>query len=193
MLWAGPGQRFPTMVAAISNDEGELLAVHRTFLERRGDNVVKAAIEDPKRTLGVYAGHSIKLWRGHSGKPWLHMPTHETVVVAEGLEDGLTALVSAEIGFPRRHGGVAPRAVPASQFRTIVAVSGSNIGSLVLPAQVAQIVILAQRDRAGSAAERTLQRAIDRLQGQGIEVLLLPPPAWSGIKDLNDVARALAS
>ena len=57
VLWAGPGQRFPTMVAAISDDEGELLAVHRTFLERQGDNVIKAAIEDPKRALGVYAGH----------------------------------------------------------------------------------------------------------------------------------------
>ena len=75
-----------------------------------------------------------------------------------------------------RHGAASGA---ASQLRTIVAVSGSNIGPLVLPAQVARIVILAQRDRAGSAAERTLRRAIDRLQGQGIEVLLLPPPAWS--------------
>jgi len=92
------------------------------------------------------------LWRGNSGKPWLTMPTGSTVVVAEGVEDALSALVGAEIAFPARHRAVAPRPVPVSELRVIAAVSLANIGALDFPAQAARLVILAQRDPVGSAA-----------------------------------------
>jgi len=29
------------------------------------------------------------------------------------------------------------------------------------------------------------------VEAQGLEILLLPPPAWAGIKDLNDLLRTL--
>jgi hypothetical protein len=77
--------------------------------------------------------------------------------------------------------------VPVSELRVIAAVSLSNIGALVLPAQVARLVILAQRDPAGSQAALTLDRVIKRLEAQGLEILLLPPPAWSGVKDIADL------
>ncbi len=54
-------------------------------------------------------------------------------------------------------------------------------------------VILQQRDPAGSPAALGLTRAFAKLEAQGIEVFLAPPPAWRGIKDLNDTLRALTS
>ena len=190
-LWAGSGLRFPAMVAAISDGAGGFVAVHRTFLQRQGDTVTKAPIAAPKLTLGSYSGHSIKLWRGHSGKDWLHMPMGSTIVVSEGIEDALSALVGTEIAFPVRHRALARRPVAVLDLRVIAAVSLANIGALDCPAQAARLVLLAQRDPAGSPAARDLCHAIERLEAQGLEILLLPPPAWAGIKDLNDLLRTL--
>jgi hypothetical protein len=190
-LWAGPGLRCPAMIAAISDGAGRFIAVHRTFLQRQGDIVTKAPIEVPKRALAAYAGGSIKLWRGRSGKDWLHMPMGSTIVAGEGVEDALSALVGAEIAFPVRHRAFSAQPMAVSELRVIAAVSLANIGALDLPSQVARLVILAQRDPAGSEAARVLRAVIKRLEAQGIEILLLPPPAWIGVKDLNDLVRTL--
>jgi hypothetical protein len=67
-LWAAPGRYFPAMVGAVTDDKGEFVAVHRTWLEIQPDGRVgKAPVEVNKRTLGPCAGGSIKLWRGASG------------------------------------------------------------------------------------------------------------------------------
>ena len=190
-LKAAPGQHCPAMVAAISDGTGQFCAIYRTFLQRQGEVVTKAPVDIVKRTLGAYAGGSIKLWRGRSGKEWLHMPMGSTVVIAEGIEDALSALVGTAITFPVRHRALVMQPVPVSDLRVIAAVSLSNIGALVLPAQVARVVILAQRDAAGSKAALALDTGIKKLQAQGLEILLLPPPAWDGVKDLNDLVRTL--
>src|SRR5262249_22283094 len=138
--------------------------------------VKKAPVTDAKKTLGSYRGGSIKLWRGRSGRPWLHMPMGSTVIVGEGIEDALSALVETEIRFPSPAGTPLQAAVPASQLRVIAAVSGDNIAALELPCQVVRLVILQQHDP---------------VEKRGLEVLLLPPPTWAGVKDINDVVRTL--
>jgi hypothetical protein len=190
-LWYGDGRRFPAMVAAISGDRGEFLAVHRTFLELQPDDrVTKAPVLDPKKTLGSYRGGSIKIWRGRSERPWLQMEMRSTVVIGEGIEDALSALVGAEIAFPVR--GRRPAApVPARQLRVVAAVSLDNLGALELPCQVDRVVLLAQRDAPGSPAARALAAAVRWFEARAITVLLLPPPAWPGVKDLNDALRTL--
>jgi hypothetical protein len=184
-------RRYPAMVARITGDAGEFFAVHRTFLEPRPDDrVTKAPVPEPKKTLGSYRGGSIKIWRGGSGRPWLNMPMHSTVVAGEGVEDALSALVGAEIAFPARRTRPAA-AIPVNQLRVIAAVSLDNLGALELPCQVERLVLLAQRDRPGSPAARKLLAVVARFEAQAIEVLLLPPPAWAGVKDLNDALRTL--
>jgi hypothetical protein len=153
-LWAEPGRRCPAMLGAITDNEGNLVSIHRTFLTVQADGIVtKAAMmnedEGAKRTLGRYAGHSIKLWRGSSGKPWAQMPTDETVMAAEGVEDVLSALVNVEIELPPRPGSgrfARPAVVAASELRAIAAVSGSNFLALELPRQVTRLIMLQQRD-----------------------------------------------
>ena len=191
-LWQAPGRRFPAMVAAITDGAGEFRALHRTWLEQQRDGVVtKALIAEPKKTLGLYRGGSIKLWRGGSGAPWANMPMHSTVVCAEGIEDAISAVVAAEIGFPGRLPGTVSGPVAVSRLRVIAAVSLDNIAALELPCQVERLVLLQQRDPPGSPAAHKLAAIVGKIENQGIEVMLAPPPAWGGIKDLNDVVRVL--
>jgi hypothetical protein len=182
-----PGQRFPAMVAAITDAAVNFRAIHRTFLEIDAlGRVTKAPVDEPKKSLGPIAGGSIKLWRPQGDVPWIHMPIGSTIVGSEGIEDGLAAIIGAEIAFPSRLPGPP---VPVRNLRVIAVVSLANLALLELLPQASRLVFLEQRDPPGSKAEKALKHAIEQLQSVGIEVLLLRMPAWSGVKDMADMLR----
>jgi hypothetical protein len=192
-LYYAPGQHFPAMVAAITDSRDCFLGVHRTWLNEHPDGrVTKAPVDEPKKTLGPWTGGSIKLWPGAGGDDWNHMRMGTSVVIAEGIEDGLSAIAGASIVFPAQRRGSPQVPVSVRNLPVIAAVSAVNLGVLELPAQVARVVILQQRDPPGSTAARQVAAGIAKLQAAGLEVLLLPVPAWPGIKDLNDLVRQLA-
>lgn len=170
-LWNAETRRpWPALVAAIVGAEGQLTAVHRTWLMPDGSG--KAPLRDPKMTLGRYAGGAIRLWRGASAKPLRDAPPSETVLIAEGIEDGLSA------------------AVAAPEYRVLAAVSLANLANLWLPPVITGVVILAQNDPPGSPAARALDRAIAGFRQQGRRVRLARPPA--PVKDINDLLRGAA-
>ena len=117
------------------------------------------------------------------------MPLHETILLSEGIEDLLSALQIAEVGLRSRSGRL--QYVAACELRGVVGVSLSFMQRIELPAEVERVVVLAQRDAADSPARRGLDAVIERFRQQRREVLLLPPPAWPGLKDLNDLAQRL--
>ncbi len=174
-LWHGESQRsWPALLAGISNPDGQITAVHRTWLAEKSDGSVdKAPVQHAKMTLGAYRGGCIRLWRGASGKPLKDAPPGEKVVVGEGLEDSLTA------------------AVAAPEYRVVCAVSLSNFGAVVLPPAITKVIILTQNDPPGSPATRALAKAIAAVRSQGRRVRLARPPV--GFKDINDVHRAHAA
>jgi DNA primase len=69
---------WPAMVAAVTNLEGEVIAIQRTFLATDGSG--KAAIPAPKRSLGSLAEGAVQL---KAAEP--------TLGLAEGIETGLSA------------------------------------------------------------------------------------------------------
>jgi DNA primase len=76
----GPGSpEFPAMVAAVTNLDGEVIAIQRTFLQRDGRG--KARIDAPKRSLGPLAEGAVQL-----------APAGATLGIAEGIETGLSAM-----------------------------------------------------------------------------------------------------
>lgn len=168
------------MVAAITSPDHELVAVHRTYLERLADGrVVKLrGVEDAKLTLGRYAGGCIRLWRGASGKAWRDMAPGEGLIIGEGIEDTATGVIACP------------------ELRAAVAVSLANMGSLVLPDEVAEVIILGQNDpeenphRPGEPhpARLALERAIAHHHRAGKRVRLARPPAGQA-KDLNELAQ----
>jgi hypothetical protein len=178
-LWNVEAQRkLPAMLAAITGPDGELCAVHRTYLEVQGKLVTKARLKNPKMTLGFYKGGCIRLWAGVSpdgkkGLPLNQAPAPVEIDITEGIEDGLTVATS----------------LPSS--RVLVAVSLGNLGAMLLPEAVTALVIWAQNDKPGSPAEIALRKAVERFQDQGRKVRLARPPA--GIKDINDFIRGQAA
>ncbi len=164
----GEVTRWPALLAAISSPEGSFIAVHRTWLALDGGG--KAPVANPKMTLGSYKGGAIRLWRGDSGEPLRLAKPGSSVIVTEGIEDGLTV------------------AMASPELRVLVAVSLANMGAMLMPAAIARVVIMAQNDPPGSAAEAGLARAVANFQRQGKDVAIARVDRADG-KDANDAWR----
>lgn len=180
----------PAMVALVSDAQGAPLGVHRTWLEIRANGgVEKAALDHPKKSLGSIRSGMIKLWRGASGRPLQDCPRGSTVMVAEGIEDALSAACALPLNY------------------AVAGISAANLASISFPANVAEIVLLDQNDdrpdtpgltakraQAMRALEAAKKTAIANWQHQAKRVRRLALPREIGgrkIKDANDLVRAL--
>jgi len=169
---ADSGRAWPAMLGAVVDGAGAFVATHRTFLEACANGRVgKAPVATPKMTLGSYAGGSIRLAHGTSGRPWRAAPPGEEIAAGEGIEDALTGA----LWLPDR--------------RVIAVVALGNLARVALPAG-AGILWLGQNDRPGSGAAQQLGRAIAELRRRGTRVRLLPAPCF--VKDLNEFQQRLA-
>jgi hypothetical protein len=166
--------KLPAMVALVTNGRGESVAIHRTYLAIGPDGRWgKANLPKAKKVLGQFAGAAIHLWsgtgpRGGKGGSLRDCPPGSRVYIAEGIEDALSAVV------------LLPDA------RVLAAISLGNLGAVVLPKNVSEVVLIADRDP-GQQAQDLLKRAIDQHAAAGRTVRL-----WqnqSGGKDLNDALR----
>ena len=158
------------MVAAISGADGSaLVAIHRTWLAQDGTTGRwgKASLQNPKMTLGSYAGGAIRIARGASGKPLAQAPDGDRVVLAEGIETALSV------------------ALACPELRVLAAVSLANIGRVVLPPAVRHVTLAADNDGGNVAAQRALQTAVERFLAQGRTVAVAMPEQPGS--DWNDV------
>jgi hypothetical protein len=146
------GRELPAMLARIDGPDGKFLAVHRTWL--RPDGSDKAALAEPKRTLGSWRGGAVHL-----------APAGPLLAIAEGIEDALSVLVATRI--------------PAWS-----AVSKGGFKGLVLPAELRELLIISDNDRNGHgqlAARRAAERWAAK--GRRVR-LALPPRAGEDVNDL---------
>lgn len=123
-------EHYPAMVAVMVDARGSVRAIHRTFLQIHADgHVTKAPLgKEAKLCMGSYAGSSIHLWRGRSGKRFTDAPLDDVLAITEGIEDALTiAMVN-----------------PA--WRIICGVSIGAMQSLELPQRFQHVVLCAQND-----------------------------------------------
>jgi hypothetical protein len=161
------GVKIPAMLSQMVTPDGRHVATHRTYLQfdkRKG--WTKLDSPDAKMVLGACAGSFISLRKGASGKSLGGMPGGEPVHITEGIEDGLTA------------------AMARPEIRIVAGYSLGNIGSIVWPETVGGLVLLCDRDEAGSSAVDALERVIARQQARGMRVRYVMPPA--GVKDFNE-------
>ncbi len=170
-LWnADAQQRLPAMVAAISGPDGSHVATHRTWLECRGGQWVKADLPRNKMVLGDFPGGSIRLWRGASGKSLKDAPPADPLVIGEGIESCMSVAV----------------AVP--EIRVLCAVSQGNMGGVWLPQQIG-VVILALDNDHKPAARLAAQRVTERYMQRGINVRMARSPYGN---DFNDALQGAA-
>lgn len=134
------GPMHPVMVALVASIDNRAIGIQRTYLNAAGTG--KAAVPKPKLSLGNVRGGSIRL-----------APCAAELIVAEGLEDGLT--LQQELG----------RAV-------WVSAGTSNMVAMDLPQGVNSVVIGADADEAGENAARA---AAERFAQQGRSVRIIRP------------------
>jgi hypothetical protein len=141
--------RFPVMLGAVTDKDGKLLALHRTFVTNDGH---KAPVENPKKLTcasGSIAGASIKL------SPPEIIDGKLTLGVAEGIETAL----ACQLG---------------SQVPTWSCVSANGIKSFVWPSGLERLVIFADHDPSG-VGQAAANALAARATAAGLEVRILVP------------------
>lgn len=174
--------KHPAMVACIIALSGELLAVHRTYLDLsagKGGPVVvwklppdaKGRVKSHKQTLGQYQGGCIPLWKGACGRTLREIAAGTPVDASEGVEDGLTI------------------ALACPDKRIVAGVALANLGGLDLPPQAGPFSFIGQNDenpKTIAALERAVARQQERAAQDGSNRAVrtyYPDPAY---KDFND-------
>ena len=141
-------QHFPALVTAIQAPDKAITAVHRIFLDPT--TAAKANVQNPKLTLGSMNGGAVRL-----------AAAGETLILCEGLEDGLTLLQAT--GLP-----------------TWATLGTAGLVNVHIPDTVQEIIIAADSDPAGQKAALA---AAERFTREGREVRIATPP--QNQKDFN--------
>lgn len=170
-----PPLRLPAMLAAISLG-ADHIGTHRTYLaiNPATGRWAKAALPDAKKVLGEVMGGSIRLGngtgpRGGRGVALAECPPGTRVHLAEGIETALSVLA------------VRP------DVRALAAVSLANMGEVVLPDNVAEVVLVPDGDEDNPQAQALFDRAVQRHAAKGRTVRVVPPVPG---QDFNDRLQA---
>ena len=166
-------QAMPAMVSLfVGGIDAKPKGVHITYLERGPVGWVKASV-DPAKVIWspAYWGAHIPLNKGRHDCTLRDVPGDVLPYISEGIEDGLSYAM----------------AEPAN--RVIAAGTLGNIGALLLPDQVREIVLIGQNDPLGSDADRSLEAQIRKHQEADRAVSCLWPDAE--FKDFNDQLRGI--
>ncbi len=130
---------YPAMVALVRNLAGEVVAVHRTYLQEDGEAVRKADIPKPRMVLGRSGGGTVRL-----APPG----PHGVLGLCEGIETGLAAMLACP-GLP-----------------VWAALSTAGLEQALLPPEARRVVILADHDASGAGA-RAAEAAAAKLRLEG--------------------------
>jgi hypothetical protein len=169
----GRATAWPCLIACMVDPlTGAIGAVHRTWLAPDGSG--KAPVMPQRKIWPSFAGLVLPIWRGDSR---MSVPEaianglRETLVLTEGNEDGLSAVLARP------------------QYRTWGIASLNNLANIVLPECIDAVMIHRQNEWTNAQAVKIFnegKRALQR-QGRAVEEIV----AFAG-KDLNDVQRGAA-
>jgi hypothetical protein len=179
---AAIGEQFgPAMLACCTDADGQIRAVHQTWLARSGS--AKADIspapdgtaQPARKVLGEFAGLVIPLWRGDghlSVKEACANGLLQTLILTEGVEDGLSAVLAAP------------------QHRVWAMISLSNMVNVAerLPDCIDAVIVHRQNDWDKPAAVAAFDRGLQALRDTGR--IVAEVKAAHG-KDLNDTQRGV--
>lgn len=158
-----PQGKFPAMLAACLDVNGEVMGIHRTYLATGGE---KAPISPAKSSLGPIAGCAIRL---QPGDPYEALPE---IVVGEGIETSAAAGLLLDL--------------PAW-----AAISAGNLEKrLILPPAVRRVIIAADNDPPDAQGRCPGIRAAEsaywrwKAEGRTVEILKISDEG----KDFADFA-----
>ena len=151
-----PTETWPAMIAAVTDLEGKLTGVHRTWLDPDGFDPVrlgKAPIDTPRRSMGDLLGNAVRFG-----------VASEIMAAGEGVE----TMLSLRCVMP-----IMPMAA---------ALSATNLAAILFPATLRRLYVARDDDPAGDGAMATL---LGRAQEVGIEAIPLSPQFGDFNEDLR--------
>ncbi|MGL3210905.1 DUF7146 domain-containing protein [Bradyrhizobium sp. BR 1433] len=151
-----PTETWPAMIACVTNLDGRITGVHRTWLDPEGFDRIrlgKAPIETPRRAMGDLLGNAV------------HFGVADDVLAAG---EGIETMLSLRCALPTM-----PMAA---------ALSANHLSAMLLPSGLRRLYIARDADAAGDAVHAVLtQRAADA----GIEAIALSPRLGDFNEDLH--------
>lgn len=168
---------WPAIVAAMTGADGAFVAIHRTFLAPDGSG--KAPIAPARKIWPRFkgTGAAIHLWRGETGLPAGEAAKQglwDTLVICEGIEDGLSV------------------AVACPEMRIWVAGTLGNIAEIRLPECSGEVIVCADNDWSRPEAQKALDAGLMALARQGGRRKVKVARSPIG-KDANDALMAGAA
>lgn len=155
--------KFPTIVCAIRDVEGNIVTLHRTYLTPAGK---KAKVDSPKKMMPIPGGLNVNGAAVRLGKP-----ADGILGLAEGLETALSAY----------------RVTGIPVWSTV---NATLLESFEIPDGVHTVLIWADKDKSYTG-ERSAQVLKTRLEKRGIHAIILSPrapiPAKAKSMDWNDI------
>jgi hypothetical protein len=141
-----PTEIWPALIASVTDLDGKLAGVHRTWLDPEGfhpDRLGKAPIDTPRRAMGDLLGRAVRFGIGG-----------EVMAAAEGIE----TMLSLRCALPT--------------MPMVAALSAAHLAAILFANTLRRLYIARDDDPAGDSAMATL---IDRTQKVGIEAITLSP------------------
>ena len=156
-----PRQTWPALIAAVTDLNGRIAGVQRTWLARDGSD--KAPLATPRRAMGQLAGNGVRF-----GVPEPAPAQAGVLAAGEGLE---TMLGLRQV-------------LPAMPM--VAALSATHLAMLILHPGLRRLYVARDNDRAG---RRGAEKLTVRARTDGIETLLLTPSADDFNTDLCTLGR----
>jgi len=151
-----PTETWPAMIASVTDLEGRMTGVHRTWLDPDGFDRIrlgKAPIDTPRRAMGDLLGNAVRFG-----------VVDDVLAAGEGIE----TVLSLRYVLPT---------LPMT-----AALSANHLSAMLLPSSLRRLYIARDADAAGDAVQAILtQRAADA----GVEAIALSPRSGDFNEDLH--------
>ena len=152
-----PTETWPAMIACVTDLDGRITGVHRTWLDPDGFDRIrlgKAPIDTPRRAMGDLLGNAVRFG----------LPDDDVLVAGEGIETMLSLRC------------IVPTLPMAA------ALSANHLGAMLLSPSLRRLYIARDADAAGNAVQATLAH---RGGTAGIETIALSPRLGDFNEDLH--------
>lgn len=151
-----PIETWPAMIARVTDLDGRITGVHRTWLDPEGfdrTRLGKAPLDTPRRAMGNLLGSAVRFGA-----------VDDVLAAGEGIE----TMLSLRYVLPR---------LPMA-----AALSANHLAAMLLPTGLRRLYIARDADAAGDAAQAILTR---RAEAASIEVIPLSPRVGDFNDDLH--------